>query len=277
MLLAQLLLCQLSMSLPYPHIDPVLVAIGPFAIRWYALAYIAGIMLGWRHALQLVKRINSPVTARNLDDFLLWATLGIILGGRIGYVLFYQWDYFSTHPGDILKVWQGGMSFHGGLLGMALAIWRFARANRLPLLHFADIVAASVPIGLFFGRIANFINGELFGRPTTVPWGMVFPTGGNVPRHPSQLYEAALEGVLLFLILNLITRRMDIRTRPGLLTGVFLIGYAAARFAVEFFRLPDQNLGFIWGGWLTQGQLLTVPMLVAGLVFAVRRPPLNVR
>ena len=265
------------MPLPYPHIDPVLVSIGPFAIRWYALAYVAGILLGWRQALKLTRRISSPITPKHLDDFLLWATLGIILGGRLGYVLFYQWPYYSAHPGEILHIWQGGMSFHGGLLGMALAIWRFARSQRLPLWHFADVVAAVVPIGIFFGRIANFINGELFGRPTTVPWGMVFPAGGDVPRHPSQLYEAALEGLLLFLILNIISRRVDILRRPGLLTGVFLLGYTLARFVVEFFRLPDTNIGFVWGGWLTQGQLLTVPMALVGLFLILRRPGGHVR
>lgn len=263
------------MTLPYPHIDPVLVEIGPIAIRWYALAYIAGILLGWRYALRLARRVKSPVTAAHFDNFILWATLGIILGGRLGYVFFYKWDYYREHLSEILQIWQGGMSFHGGLLGVMFVVWRFARANKLPLLHFADLIAAAAPIGLFFGRIANFINGELFGRETTVPWAMVFPAGGDMPRHPSQLYQAGMEGILLFLILWIISRSIDIRQRAGVLTGMFFIGYGLFRFIGEFFRMPDSDLGFLWDGWLTQGQLLSLPMLGIGLVFLLAQCPVH--
>lgn len=266
-------------TLPFPAIDPVLIELGPFAIRWYALAYIAGILLGWRYMRRLVANDRLwGATPRpqqiDIDDFVIWATLGIILGGRIGYVLFYSLEFYLLHPEEILAVWSGGMSFHGGFLGVVVAMVIFARRRGLSVLTFFDLSGAAAPIGLFFGRIANFINGELWGRPTDVPWAMVFPTGGDEPRHPSQLYEAALEGVVLFLLVRLATHRYGSLKRPGLTAGLFAAGYGLARFTVEFFRMPDAHIGFLAGG-LTMGMLLSLPMILAGLglaLWALRGP-----
>jgi phosphatidylglycerol:prolipoprotein diacylglycerol transferase len=260
-------------AIPFPAIDPVAVAIGPFVVRWYALAYIVGLLLGWRYCLVLADRPPRLVERRDIDDFLVWATLGVVLGGRIGYVLFYQPGYYLQHPIEALYLWHGGMSFHGGALGVTLAILLFTRARRLPVLAFSDVIAEAIPIGLFFGRIANFINGELFGRETDIPWAMVFPNGGPVPRHPSQLYEAVCEGLLLFLLLLLAEHR-GARRRPGIITGLFLIGYAVARMSGELFRQPDAQLGFLVFG-TTMGQLLSIPVLIAGfiLIWWARRQP----
>jgi len=260
-------------AIPFPAIDPVAVAIGPFVVRWYALAYIVGLLLGWRYCLVLADRPPRLVERRDIDDFLVWATLGVVLGGRIGYVLFYQPGYYLQHPIEALYLWHGGMSFHGGALGVTLAILLFTRARRLPVLAFSDVIAEAIPIGLFFGRIANFINGELFGRETDTPWAMVFPNGGPVPRHPSQLYEAVCEGLLLFLLLLLAEHR-GARRRPGIVTGLFLIGYAVARMSGELFRQPDAQLGFLVFG-TTMGQLLSIPVLIAGfiLIWWARRQP----
>ena len=260
-------------AIPFPAIDPVAVAIGPFVIRWYALAYIAGLLIGWRYCLVLADRPPRLIERRDIDDFLVWATLGVVLGGRIGYVLFYQPGYYLQHPIEALYLWHGGMSFHGGALGVTLAIMLFTRARRLPVLAFSDVVAEAIPIGLFFGRIANFINGELFGRETDVPWAMAFPNGGPVPRHPSQLYEAVCEGLLLFLLL-LIAEHRGARRRPGIVTGLFLVGYAVARMSGELFRQPDAQLGFLVLG-TTMGQLLSIPVLIAGilLIWWARRQP----
>jgi len=260
-------------AIPFPAIDPVAVAIGPFVVRWYALAYIVGLLLGWRYCLVLADRPPRLVERRDIDAFLVWATLGVVLGGRIGYVLFYQPGYYLQHPIEALYLWHGGMSFHGGALGVTLAILLFTRARRLPVLAFSDVIAEAIPIGLFFGRIANFINGELFGRETDIPWAMVFPNGGPVPRHPSQLYEAVCEGLLLFLQLLLAEHR-GARRRPGIVTGLFLIGYAVARMSGELFRQPDAQLGFLVFG-TTMGQLLSIPVLIAGfiLIWWARRQP----
>jgi phosphatidylglycerol:prolipoprotein diacylglycerol transferase len=260
-------------AIPFPAIDPVAVAIGPFVIRWYALAYIAGLLIGWRYCLVLADRPPRLIERRDIDDFLVWATLGVVLGGRIGYVLFYQPGYYLQHPIEALYLWHGGMSFHGGALGVTLAIVLFTRARRLPVLAFSDVIAEAIPIGLFFGRIANFINGELFGRETDVPWAMAFPNGGPVPRHPSQLYEAVCEGLLLFLLL-LIAEHRGARRRPGIVTGLFLVGYAVARMSGELFRQPDAQLGFLVLG-TTMGQLLSIPVLIAGilLIWWARRQP----
>jgi len=260
-------------AIPFPAIDPVAVAIGPFVIRWYALAYIAGLLIGWRYCLVLADRPPRLIERRDIDDFLVWATLGVVLGGRIGYVLFYQPGYYLQHPIEALYLWHGGMSFHGGALGVTLAIVLFTRARRLPVLAFSDVIAEAIPIGLFFGRIANFINGELFGRETDVPWAMAFPNGGPVPRHPSQLYEAVCEGLLLFLLLLLAEHR-GARRRPGIVTGLFLVGYAVARMSGELFRQPDAQLGFLVLG-TTMGQLLSIPVLIAGilLIWWARRQP----
>ena len=253
-------------AIPFPAIDPIAVAIGPFAVRWYALAYIVGLLIGWRYCIWLAGMPPRLIERRDLDDFLVWATLGVVLGGRLGYVLFYNLSYYSQHPIEALYLWHGGMSFHGGALGVILAIVLFTRARAIPNVAFADLICAAVPIGLLFGRIANFINGELFGRETTVPWGMVFPHGGPVPRHPSQLYEAFCEGILLFLLL-FIAERYGARRRPGMLSGLFLAGYAVARMSGELFRQPDTQLGFIsiFGLDTTMGQLLSLPLLLAGI------------
>jgi len=260
-------------AIPFPAIDPVAVAIGPFVVRWYALAYIVGLLLGWRYCLVLADRPPRLVERRDIDDFLVWATLGVVFGGRIGYVLFYQPGYYLQHPIEALYLWHGGMSFHGGALGVTLAILLFTRARRLPVLAFSDVIAEAIPIGLFFGRIANFINGELFGRETDIPWAMVFPNGGPVPRHPSQLYEAVCEGLLLFLLLLLAEHR-GARRRPGIVTGLFLIGYAVARMSGELFRQPDAQLGFLVFG-TTMGQVLSILVLIAGfiLIWWARRQP----
>jgi phosphatidylglycerol:prolipoprotein diacylglycerol transferase len=255
----------------FPQIDPVIVQIGPFGIRWYAMAYIAGLVLGWRLMRKLVTQPPAVATPLQVDDFLTWATLGVVLGGRLGYVLFYQPSAFIAEPLRILQVWTGGMSFHGGMLGVAIATVLFCRRQSIPLLGFADRMAVVAPIGLCFGRIANFINGELWGRVAPdVPWAMVFPYGGPLPRHPSQLYQAALEGVLLFAVLFVLSRRDAIRARAGMLTGVFLTGYGLARIVGEFFREPDSFLGFLAFG-ATMGQLLSIPMVVAGIWLIRRR------
>lgn len=263
-------------ALAFPVIDPVAIAIGPFAVRWYALAYISGILIGWRYCLWLARRRPVYFEPAAIDDFVLYATLGIVLGGRIGFVLFYNLAYYLQHPLEVFMVWQGGMSFHGGLLGVLTAIALFARRVGVPFAVIGDIVAAATPIGLFFGRLANFVNGELFGRPAPdVPWAMVFPRGGPVPRHPSQLYEAAMEGLLLFAILFLIARRPEIRERPGQVGGAFLVGYGIFRTVAELFREPDAQIGFLSFGF-TMGQLLSMPMIVAGLaliLYARSRPP----
>ena len=254
-------------AIPFPALDPVAIAVGPVAIRWYALAYIAGLLLGWRYCLALADRPPRFVRRRDIDDFLAWATLGVVLGGRLGYVLFYNSAYYVAHPIEALYLWHGGMSFHGGAIGVTLAIWLFCRIREIPFLAFADIICAAVPIGLFFGRIANFINGELFGRVTEMPWAVVFPAGGPLPRHPSQLYEALCEGLLLFLLL-LIAERGGIRRHPGMLSGFFLAGYAVARMSGELFRQPDAQIGFLIFG-TTMGQLLSIPLLLAGIALIV--------
>jgi phosphatidylglycerol:prolipoprotein diacylglycerol transferase len=262
-------------AIPFPVIDPVAIAVGPFAVRWYALAYIAGILIGWRYCLWLARRQPRYFEPSAVDDFVLYATLGIVLGGRLGYVLFYNLPYFLEHPLEIFMVWQGGMSFHGGMLGVLAAIGVFAWRVGAPYLAVGDIVAAATPIGLFFGRIANFVNGELFGREAPdVAWAMVFPRGGPVPRHPSQLYEAVLEGLVLFVILFLLARRSEVRARPGLVGGAFLTGYGLFRIIAEAFREPDAHIGFLAFG-VTMGQLLSIPMVLVGLgliAYARHRP-----
>lgn len=252
------------MSIAFPNIDPVIVHIGPLAIRWYALAYVAGIVLGWWYLIRLNKKEPRILSTRAMDDIVVWVTVGIILGGRLGYVLFYNADYYLSYPMEILKVWNGGMSFHGGLIGVLAAIYLLCRKENLDFIRVMDLVACVGPIGLFFGRIANFINGELYGRVTDVAWAVVFPRGGDLPRHPSQIYEALLEGLLLFLVMSLLIAFTRIRDKRGALGGVFLIGYALSRSVVEFFREPDEQIGFLFGS-LTMGQLLSLPMLLVGL------------
>ncbi|MEZ5932300.1 MAG: prolipoprotein diacylglyceryl transferase [Alphaproteobacteria bacterium] len=259
-----------TFAIAFPAIDPVIVEIGPFAIRWYALAYIGGLVLGWLYMRWLVQRPGWRLTQIDLDDLLLYITLGVVLGGRIGYVLFYKPGFYLSHPGEILAVWQGGMSFHGGLLGVLIAMALFAWRRGIAFLEIGDAVAAAVPIGLFFGRIANFINGELFGRASDVPWAMAFPHGGPEPRHPSQLYEATLEGLLLFVILFFVARQPRNPDNAGRIGGLFLIGYGLARCFVELFREPDEHLGFLLGGSVTMGQILSLPMILIGLFLLAR-------
>ena len=264
--------------IPYPPIDPVLIEIGPFAIRWYALAYIAGLLIGWRYCVGMTRRPPPVLDAAALDDFLVWVTLGVVLGGRIGYVLFYNFGYYLQHPIEALKIWTGGMSFHGGAIGVVLAMFLFTRLRKIDFLRLGDMLVCAVPIGLFLGRLANFINGELYGRPTDVWWAMVFPTDETrLPRHPSQLYEAALEGVVLFLVLFVLQRFTRAREYRGFLSGVFLSGYAISRILAEYFREPDRQLGYLLGGptldqlgGLTMGQLLSIPVLIVG-VWLIRR------
>ncbi len=263
--------------LVFPQFDPVLLHLGPLQIRWYALAYIVALILGWRLMRRLVLLGPAVATQLQTDDFLTWATLGVVLGGRIGYVLFYQPGLYFSHPARILTVWNGGMSFHGGVLGVVVALILYTRRQRIPLLGFADRLAAVVPIGLGLGRCANFINGELWGRPAPAwwPWAMVFPEVDDVPRYPSQLYQALLEGLVLFVVLMLCVRRPRLRERFGLITGLFLIGYGVARCIGEVFRQPDPFLGYLWDG-ATMGQLLSAPMILIGVGFvayASRRPP----
>jgi phosphatidylglycerol:prolipoprotein diacylglycerol transferase len=257
--------------MPFPDIDPVLISIGPLQIHWYGLAYVAGILIGWQYARRLARntslwRNETPaITEAQLDDFLLWVAAGIIGGGRIGYILFYDLQSVLQNPMRALEIWNGGMSFHGGLLGTMIAMILFARRNKIAIWSLFDIVSAVVPIGLFFGRIANFINGELWGRLSSMPWAVVFPTGGPFARHPSQLYEAALEGLVLLTVLAVMIYRRHALKTPGLVCGVFVAGYGLARIFVEFFREPDAQIGYLLDGWLTMGMLLSLPMVFIGL------------
>jgi len=254
-------------ALTYPSFDPIAISIGPLAIRWYALAYIAGILLAWRYCLRLAARPPEQLSRQAIDDFMFWATIGIIIGGRLGYVLFYRPEFYLENPLEIAFVWRGGMSYHGGMLGVATAMFFFARHQKVHFTVLSDIVAAATPIGLFLGRIANFVNGELFGRPTNVPWAMAFPNGGPALRHPSQIYEAGLEGLTLFIILYIMVR-MGALHSSGLVTGAFLVGYSIARMIAELFREPDVGIGFFAGG-VTMGQILSLPMLLIGIGFIV--------
>lgn len=259
--------------LTFPDIDPVALHLGPLVIRWYALAYIAGLLLGWQYAAYWARKNAWRPNAEDFENFLTWAILGVVLGGRIGYCLFYQPSYYLQNPGEIFMVWHGGMSFHGGALGVIAAIIGFAWFNKMDWRALGDLVAAAVPIGLFFGRIANFINGELYGRVTSSPLGMIFPDGGPLPRHPSQLYQAAMEGLILFTVLFLLLRNEKLRARHGFVGGAFLAGYGCARMIGELFREPDSFMGFI--GIFTMGQLLSLPMIVIGLFLMICAKPAN--
>ena len=269
-------------AIPFPVIDPVALSLGPLSVKWYGLAYVAGLLGGWWYARRLVA--SDPLwggrarpKADELDDMLLFVALGVVLGGRLGFVLFYDLARYLERPQDILAIWQGGMSFHGGLIGATLGLWLFARRRGHPALSVFDLAAAVVPIGLFLGRIANFINAELWGRPAPgLAWGMVFPNGGPLPRHPSQLYEAFAEGLVLFVVLALLVRAGGLK-RPGLVAGVFGMGYGVARIVCEFFREPDPQLGFLFGGsvdalsgGVTMGMLLSLPLFAAGLWLVLR-------
>ena len=269
------------LALPFPVIDPVLIQVGPLAIRWYALAYIAGIFLAWWYAKRLVNDARlwgpagAPLKGADLDDFVVWAALGVVVGGRLGYVLFYDLQHYLQQPGDILAVWHGGMSFHGGFLGMMLAMTLFARSRNIPAWSLIDVVATGVPFGLFFGRLANFINGELWGRVSDAPWAMVFPNAGDLPRHPSQLYEAGLEGIVLFIALRIATHRFHKLATRAFVSGIFCTGYGLSRTFVEFFREPDVQVGYLFQtDFFTEGMLLSIPMILFGIglmVWASRR------
>jgi len=286
--------------IPFPHLSSEVFSVSlfgmEFALRWYALAYIFGILIAWRLAVAAVKRpalwpaSGAPMTPKQIEDLLTWIILGVILGGRLGFVLFYQPAYYLTHPAEILMVWQGGMSFHGGFLGVVIAAWAYTRQQGIPRLAAADLIASSVPPGLMLGRLANFVNAELWGRPSDLPWAVIFPgvaaqdcpgvLPGLCARHPSQLYEAALEGVILGVLLLWLVYRRGAFKRPGLVLGTFIGGYGIARFIVEFFRQPDAQfvtpgnpLGLalhLNGYGLTMGQCLSLPMILLGLWFIWR-------
>ncbi|AHC73350.1 prolipoprotein diacylglyceryl transferase [Candidatus Endolissoclinum faulkneri L5] len=242
-------------------IDPVAITMGPLSIRWYALAYIAGIIIGWQYVLYLIKSYSIVFETKLLDSLLFYVTYGVILGGRIGYVLLYNLNYYYSNPEEIFMVWRGGMSFHGGVLGVVLAIILFARKAKISIFIIGDLVASATPIGLFFGRIANFINGELFGRVAPdLPWAMIFPIAGDIPRHPSQIYEAILEGIVLFILVRGVKIR---KQNPGMTMASFFIGYGFVRTICEFFRAPDVQLGFVVSN-MTMGQLLSLPMILIG-------------
>lgn len=261
----------LSSSLTYPDISPDIIKIGPLTIRWYSMAYLGGWAFAWFYMLKMIKKKGAPCTAEQVGDFAFWAMMGVIFGGRFGYVLFYNFSYYLNHPADIFAMWDGGMSFHGGFIGVSLATYFFCKKYKIPFFRLTDLLACITPFALFLGRLANFINGELFGRTTDAPIGMVFPRGGPLPRHPSQLYEAALEGVVLFVLLWFLFYFTNLRKKPGILTGVFVVGYASARTIVEQFREPDNHIGFLYGtDFLTMGQLLSIPMVLVGLYLIFR-------
>ena len=257
--------------LTYPQIDPVAVALGPLKIHWYGLMYLVGIGGAWLLASRRLKDFDPAWSKEKLSDLVFWTAMGVILGGRLGYALFYDLPVYAADPLKILRVWEGGMSFHGGLIGVMLATWLFGRRNGKSFFQLMDFIAPLVPIGLGAGRIGNFINGELWGKVSDVSWAMVFPTGGPLPRHPSQLYQFALEGVALFVILWAYSRK----PRPTMaVSGLFAACYGVFRFLVEFVRVPDAQLGYLAFGWLTMGQILCVPMILAGvalMIWAYRR------
>jgi phosphatidylglycerol:prolipoprotein diacylglycerol transferase len=259
-------------AIPFPNIDPVLVTIGPLAIHWYGIGYIAGILFAWWYAKRLVTDPRLwpagalPMKPEDVDDFVVWAAIGVVLGGRTGYVLFYDLPRYMAHPLDIVAVWQGGMSFHGGLLGVILAMVLFSRSRGIRTWSLFDVVSAGVPVGLGLVRLANFINSELWGKVSALPWAVEFPNGGPFPRHPTQIYEALLEGLALFCLLRLLTHSRLKLAAPGFVGGAFVAGYGLARIFVEFFREPDRQLGHLLGtGWLTMGMVLSTPMVLLGV------------
>jgi len=245
-----------------PDIDPIIFRVGPLAVRWYGVMYLLGFIGSYFYLCYLARIRKFALNSEEISDLIFYGVFGVVLGGRIGYTLFYNFDYYSSHLLEVFAVWEGGMSFHGGFLGVVISVIVFCRRRKKSIVEIGDIVSAAAPIGLGFGRIGNFINGELWGRVTDVSWGVVFPAAGKLPRHPSQLYEAALEGVVLFLVL-LVAHKKQART--GMPIFLFLAGYGIARFVVEFFRQPDAHIGFLWQG-VTMGQLLSLPMILVGLI-----------
>lgn len=268
-----------ALVLPFPMIDPILLQVGPLAVRWYGLAYVTGILLGWWYARRLVANPaiwsgkTAPFKQIDLDDFLVWAALGIVLGGRVGYILFYDLARYLENPTEIFAIWRGGMSFHGGALGTLVAMILFSRSRGFSTLSLMDVIATVSTFGLFFGRIANFINAELWGRTTDVSWAIVFPNGGDLPRHPSQLYEAMLEGLVLFLILRFLIFAGGKLAKPGYIAGAWIFFYGLSRIIVEFFRQPDAHIGYLAGDWLTMGMVLSLPMMVVGAFVMARAKP----
>ncbi len=260
-----------GLVIPYPAIDPVAFDLGPLSIKWYGIAYVIGLLLGWLYIKRLVGRADlwrdgkPPFQPPVADDLFVWVALGVVVGGRLGNVLLYDPGYYFQHPLEILQIWRGGMAFHGGLIGTIIAMWLFARYQAINPLSVMDAVATAVPFGLFFGRIANFINAEVIGSPTNMPWAMVFPGAGPLPRHPSQLYEALLEGLVLFLILRLLTHRFGSLKTPGMIGAAFLIGYGVFRIFCEMFKEDDYR-ALLEGTPLTSGMAYSIPMIVAGIV-----------
>ena len=258
-------------ALSHPQIDPVLISLGPLEIHWYGVAYAVGILFGWWYARKMVTTpelwgaSGASITEEHLDDFLVWAVGGIILGGRLGYILFYDLPTYLENPLAVFAVWQGGMSFHGGLAGITLAMILFARKHGFSPFSMFDIIAACCGLGIFLGRVSNFINAELFGRVTDAPWGVIFPGTDGLPRHPSQLYEGILEGILLFAIMAIFIWKFGKLKTPGFIAGVFVAGYGLSRIAVEFVRVPDPQLGYLFGtSWITMGMMLSIPLVVIG-------------
>lgn len=251
-------------GLNFPDISPVMFSLGPIAVRWYSMAYLIGIVLGWVLLKRNVQKNKLPLSETNVEDLVFYLTLGIILGGRLGYVLFYGQDVYWQNPLLVFAIWQGGMSFHGGIIGVMLALWYFSKKIHYSFLALTDLVVLYAPIGIFLGRLANFVNDELWGRPASVPWAVKFPSGGFVPRHPSQIYEALTEGVLMFVVLNFLWRYKFVREKSGVVSAVFAILYAVFRMSMEQFRQPDAQLGFFFGG-VTMGQMLSCPLLIAGI------------
>jgi phosphatidylglycerol---prolipoprotein diacylglyceryl transferase len=257
------------------NLSPIALDLGFFKLRWYSLAYIAGILVGWWYLLRLIAQPGAPMAKRHADDFVFYLTLGVILGGRLGYILFYKPEMI-TDPISMLKLWEGGMSLHGGFLGVIIGLWLFCRKNSLNMLRVCDVVAVATPFGLFFGRLANFVNGELWGRPTDLPWGIIFPGAGPEPRHPSQLYEAGIEGIFMFIVLWIMFWKTDARYQPGKLVGTGLIIYGIGRTVVELVRQPDAGLEHLsWG--LTMGQTLSIPMVLVGVYLVLTAKKRRVR
>ncbi len=253
------------MGLTYPEISPIMLQLGPVAIRWYSMAYLLGILLGWLLLKRMVKKYSLKLTAQNIEDMVFYATVGIILGGRLGYVLFYGEKVFAGNWLEVFAIWKGGMSFHGGALGVIAALYLYARKSGYRFLELTDLVVPVVPIGLFLGRLANFVNDELWGRVSDVPWAIRFPSGGYLPRHPSQLYEAFFEGIVVFIVLNWLWRVKSGREHTGMVSGLFVLLYGVFRISMEQFREPDAHLGFFFE-YFTMGQLLSIPFIIVGLL-----------
>ena len=256
------------------NFDPVLVDLGFFQIRWYSISYILGIILGWLYAIRIIKQITinkynyQPITASHFGDLIVYLILGIVVGGRLGYVIFYNFEYYHQNFFDIFKLWKGGMSFHGGLVGIIIAIFIFSKKTKINFFKFSDIVACVAPIGIFLGRIANFINGELYGKISSLPWAIIFPYGGSVARHPSQIYEAILEGVILFILINYLALKKRLLFKTGYISGLFLVSYSILRIFSEIFREPDIHLGLFFN-YFSLGTLLSMITLVAGMVIII--------